>query len=156
MTSWKIRVTGDEDAERALRGFVATMLDLRPFWPLVVPMFIRWMREQFESEGAWGGSKWAPLTPAYAAYKATHFPGQSILIAHGKLRAAASSPERLATPSSLTLFILDPKAEFHQDGTPRMVKRQIIPDNLPAEADLDLHELADRYVAEAVARFGLS
>lgn len=132
------------------------MIDLRPFWPIVVPMFIRWMREQFESEGAWGNDPWAPLTDDYAAYKATRFPGQSILIATGAMRGAASRPHRIATPQSLTLTITDPKIEFHQGGTDKMVARPVIPAALPASALVELGQAANAYVRENLVRFGLA
>jgi hypothetical protein len=132
------------------------MLDLRPFWPLVVPLFVRWMREQFESEGGWGGDPWAPLTPDYAAWKAEHYPGRSILYATGDMRRAASNPERDATPISLSLTIVDPKIEFHQGGTDKMVARPVIPAELPFGADVELTEAANGYVRENLRRFGLA
>lgn len=132
------------------------MLDLRPFWPLVVPAFIRWMGQQFESEGGWGGESWAALSPAYAAWKATHYPGKSILYAEGDMRKAASKPQREATPNTLTLTIVDPKIEFHQGGTDKMPARPVIPDSLPFAADNELTDLANLYVRENLVRFGLT
>lgn len=155
MTFVEIEMRGFTEAERSLRGFAATMLDLRPFWPLVVPLFIRWMAEQFESEGEWGGEGWAPLTADYAAYKATKYPGKSILIASGQLRGAASRPTRLATPSSLTLTIEDRTIDYHQDGTDKMPARPVIPDALPASAEAELELAAEAYIAEMAHRFGL-
>lgn len=152
----EIHTSGFSEAERAHRGFAAAMLDLRPFWPLLVPVFIKWMRQQFESEGAWGGEAWAPLSPDYAAWKSANFPGQSILIAHGALRAAASSPDRLVGPFSMTLFIIDPKIEFHQGGTDKMPARPVIPSNLPASAEAELTGIANGYVRENLRRFGLA
>lgn len=156
MPTVRIRTTGFDDLDKRLRGFAATMVDLRPFWPVVVPVFIRWMREQFQTEGAWGGQKWASLSPDYAAAKAVLYPGRGILIAEGDMRRAASSPSRTATPSSLTLEISDPKIEFHQDGTPNMPARPVVPFILPAEAIREVQSLADAYVAESLSRFGLT
>lgn len=155
MSLIEIELHGFDEAEKSLRGFAATMLDLRPFWPLVVPLFIEWMGEQFQSEGAWGGEAWAPLSVDYAAYKAQAHPGRSILIASGALRSAASKPKRTATPSSLTLTIVDPKIEFHQDGTETMPARPVIPDSLPVSAEAQLELAAERYIADMVRRFGL-
>lgn len=156
MTSFiEIEMHGFTEAERALRGFAATMLDLRPFWPLVVPLFIRWMGEQFSTEGEWGGEAWAPLSADYAAYKATKHPGKSILIATGELRGAASRPKRLATPSSLTLTIEDRTIGYHQDGTDKMPARPVIPDALPASAEAELELVAEAYIADMARRFGI-
>lgn len=155
MSLLEIELVGFDEAEKNLRGFAATMLDLRPFWPLVVPIFIVWMSEQFSSEGQWGGEAWAPLSADYAAYKAERFPGKSILIRTGALRRAASSPSRLATPSSLTLSIVDPVIEYHQDGTTKMPARPVIPDTLPASAEAELELAAEGYISEMMGRFGL-
>lgn len=155
MTFIEIELHGFTEAERNLRGFAATMLDLRPFWPLVVPLFVAWMGEQFASEGAWGGDGWEPLTADYAAAKAQRFGGRSILIASGALRAASSRPQRLATPSSLTLTIFDPKIGFHQEGTDKMPARPVIPDELPVSADFQLQLAADAYIADMARRFNL-
>lgn len=152
----KIETHGFDEAERKLRGFAATMVDLRPFWPSVVPLFISWVSQQFASEGDWGGEKWAPLSASTIAHKAASGGGSSILIDTGAMRQAASRPQRVATPSSLTLTIVDPKIGFHQSGTPRMPSRPVIPDHLPASAEAELEQAAESYVADMVRRFGLN
>lgn len=43
-------------------------------------------RGLFASEGAMAGSRWAPLSPAYARWKAKRFPGRKIMQRKGKLR----------------------------------------------------------------------
>lgn len=151
----RIDTEGFDKQVHRLEGFAAQMADLRGFWPVLVPVFIRWMREQFATEGAWGGQRWARLSPAYAAAKAVRHPGKGILIAEGDLRQAASRPKRTVTPSSLTLEIVDPKIEFHQDGTDRMPARPVVPSLLPAVAVQEVNELAEIYVTEALSRWGL-
>jgi hypothetical protein len=111
-----IKVTGDDDYERKLAQLRLFVDDLRPFWPLLVPVFIGWMGAQFATEGGWGGRTWAPLSPAYAQWKAAHYPGRSILIREGAMRRAASAPRREASPRKLVLWIDDPKAPLHQEG----------------------------------------
>lgn len=155
MSEIHVSLTGVEENEQALIRLVASLQDLRLFWPMVVPIFIGWMREQFDSEGEWGGDHWAELTPAYAIRKAQRWPGRSILIAAGDLRDAASRPSRVATPTSLTLTIEDDKAGYHQEGTEKMVARPIIPDTLPPSADAQLDEAATLYVEDLVRRLGL-
>lgn len=155
MTFIEIELHGFTQAERDLRGFAATMLDLRPFWPLVVPLFVAWMAENFSSEGDWGGEPWAPLTADYAAAKAQRYGGRSILIASGALRAAASRPQRVATPSSLTLTIVDDTIGYHQDGTDKMPARPVIPDALPFSAEAELQLAADAYISDMARRFNL-
>lgn len=151
MSQFRIDVDSAE-AEAQLRRIALFMLDLRPFWPLVVPLFIGWMREQFESEGAFGGDGWAPLSPLYSAWKSLHFPGKSILQADGELRAAASRPERNATPRELMLRIVDPKVGYHQEGTDKMPARPLLFDTLPPVAQAELQLAAVTYVRGIVGR----
>ncbi len=155
MADWSVEVRGDEDAERRLGQLAVLLRDLRSFWPKVVPLFVGWMREQFGSEGAWGGAPWAPLSPGYALWKAGRYPGRGILYATGQLRRAASSPQRTATADSLTLRIVDAKAGWHQDGTTKMPARPIVPSSLPITARIQLDRAADNYVDDLVRRLGL-
>jgi hypothetical protein len=148
-------VTGDEAYQRKLAQLELFLEDLRPMWPLFVPMFIGWMGAQFSSEGGWGGQAWAPLSPAYAAWKSQHYPGKSILIREGDLRQAASQPRREATPRTLTLWIDDPKAGYHQEGTDDMPARPLFPSPLPAAARRDVDTAAREYVSTLVRRLGL-
>ena len=160
---WDVDVD-DERLKSQLRAFASLMLDLRPFWPRVVPLFIGWMREQFETEGAYFGTPWAPLSPAYAARKAVTHPGRGLLVADGDLRRESSAPGRKATPTSLTLTIrwrkskgrrraLDPR--WHQLGTDRMPARPLLSEVLPPDAQLELEQAADEYVTEMAQRVGL-
>lgn len=151
----EIELVGFDEAERNLRGFAAVMLDLRPFWPRVVPLFIAWMAQQFDSEGSWGGEAWAPLSADYAAYKAAKYPGKGILIAEGTLRRAASTPQRIATPSSLTLTIVDETIGYHQDGTDKMPARPVVPDELPFSAEAELELAQEAYIQDMARRFRL-
>jgi hypothetical protein len=150
VSNFHIEITGDELAKRKLAQLALFLSDLRPFWPLVVPLFIGWMRQQFESEGAFGGKPWAPLTASTLAQKGS---GKSILIDTGALRRAASSPRREASPRTLTLTIEDPKIEYHQEGTSKMVARPILFDDLPAAARVELQAVAEGYVRTLAARF---
>ncbi len=150
MSNFNIEVD-DEEARRALRVVAAAYVDLRPFWPRVVPLFIGWMREQFQTEGTFGGERWAPLSPRYLSWKLAKYPGKGILYAEGDLRQAASQPDRRTTPTMLELTIRDPKLEYHQTGTTKMPARPLIFDELPIQAALQLEEAAEDYV-EGVAR----
>ena len=118
-----------------------------PFWPSVVPVFIQWMKQQFETEGEFGGHKWARLSPSYAAWKAVHYPTRGILYAEGDLRQAASRPTRRVTPSTLTMTISDPKIQYHEKGTPHMPARPLLfGDPLPSSAAADLDRAAGDFL----------
>ncbi len=152
------------DDQAKLRAFASLLLDLRPFWPRVVPLFIGWMREQFATEGDYWGTPWAPLSPEYALRKAAMYPGRGILVAEGDLRRGASMPSRRAGPHSLTLTIrwrkrrgkrrtLDPA--WHQFGTDRMPARPLLGESLPPDAQKELDLAAEEYVTEMAKMTGL-
>lgn len=155
MARLRIDTSGFSEAERRLAQLAVGLLDLRPFWPRVVPLFIGWMREQFETEGAFAGRPWAPLSPQYLAWKSRAYPGKGILYATGAMRRAASSPRREAQPQRLILTIRDPKLEYHQAGTDRMPARPLIFSDLPAVAAAQLQQAADDYVDDLARRLGL-
>jgi hypothetical protein len=141
-----VHVTGDEELRAKLEKFASLIGDMRLFGPSLVPIFIGWMRDVFASEGAWGGTPWAPLSPTYAAEKGKRYPGRSILIREGALRDAASRPMREVTPRTLTLWIDNDVAPFHQEGTDRMPARPLIPERLPASALREVEDAAREHV----------
>lgn len=140
-----------------VNALAAFLEDLRPFWPLLTREWIAWASEQFESEGDYAlGHEWAPLSPAYAAWKATHYPGKSILIATGDMRRNVTTPQRVATPQSLELIVDDEKLAYHQEGTDKMPARPVVfGAPLPPKLDARLHEVAEAYADELVQRLRL-
>lgn len=155
--------------DERIAALIASILDLRPFWPMVTPLFVKWMGEQFKTEGAWGlGTRWAPLSPAYEAWKQRHYPGRGILVARGGrppgLLYAATSPRTSFYPQRAVFAIdkwrssggdiLDPG--WHQEGnTQGMPARPIIPPILPRAADDDISRAAESYLEERVRSLGL-
>lgn len=146
-------IEGPPAVRRALRGIQADLADLRPFWSRMRPIFGSWMREQFRSEGAWGGSRWRPLTDSYAAWKARRYPGRGILVATGGLRRASEGASMRATASHVAFTINHPVAPFHQFGTSRMTDRPIIPDRLPAQAQAEIKAALADYAADVLRRW---
>lgn len=155
--------------EERLEKLVEACLDLRPFWPLVIPLYTRWMGEQFDSGGDFFGEHWQPLTPDYAAWKSEHYPGRGLLMAEGDLRHAAQSPAREPLPHMLILRIepfvkargpgagrnIDPA--WFQGGTDRMPARPLLPmfGELPATAQGEIGAAAEMYVQDTARRLGL-
>lgn len=120
-------IDGVETFDRAFNR-IDSLSDFRSLWPPVIEEFYRIETEQFESEGAAGGQRWAPLSDPYAARKAQVFPGQPILQAEGDLRASLTDPEAadaifLPREDELILGTRNPTAIFHQRGTSRMPRR---------------------------------
>jgi phage gpG-like protein len=117
-----------EAAIRRMRDMERRSKDFRPV--------LRWAKREIEKANARnfaasglpvGG--WAPLDARYAAWKATNFPGRPIMEVNGRL---ADSLTRLDGPvNKIRLksaeFGTDVEyAKFHQYGTSRMPKRQIV------------------------------
>lgn len=155
MTSFRIDV--DDVASRARLGKLNLFLsDLRPFWPLLVPVVTGWWRLQFKSQGGFAGHPWAALSPGYAEAKAADpnvVSGAGILVSRGALKQAASKPSRSVSPTQLTLTIDDPKLQYHQSGTGTMPARPLVFGSpLPAEAQASLNHIADVYVRDLLRR----
>ncbi|HLE98976.1 MAG TPA: hypothetical protein VI540_03690 [Gaiellaceae bacterium] len=151
MTDIRIRVDSD-DADRDLARLALFLTDLRSFWPKVVPLFVGWMRQQFETEGSFGSGGWAPLAFSTVDRKARLGLRPQILQATGAMKQAASRPSRRATAKSLTLQIDDPKLQHHQSGTASMPARPLIFERLPLQAEHELGEAAEDYVRDLLRR----
>jgi hypothetical protein len=157
----EITIHGDEAAERQVQRLALFLTDLRPFWPRVARLFRGWMRFQFASEGAfWSvGGRWAPLNPDYAKRKRILWGERPILVASGQARRAADNPRRIIGHRSLSLEIDDAGPEheailhWHQEGTPRMPKREVIGILLPPLARFELEREGEAYVRDALGRF---
>jgi hypothetical protein len=143
----------DHGSGERISKLAVFMQDLRPFWPLVVPLVTGWWRAQFATEGEFGGERWAPLSPLYAARKAIDHPGKKILEATGAMRRAASNPRRSITPTSLTLTIDSDVLPYHESGTARMPQRSLVfGDPLPVAARAELDRVAEGFVQDLLRR----
>ena len=83
----------------------------------------------FASNGLPSGKAWAPLDPGYGSWKSKNFPGRTTLVRTGRLFRSLTSMK--GTPSYITPNIAEfgtsiEYAKFHQYGTPKMPKRQIV------------------------------
>jgi hypothetical protein len=145
-----------KDTPERLTALAAQITDLRPLWALTRIKANGWLREQFETEGDFGGRAWAPLSPVYRETKANLKPGNPILVFNGALKRAATALRPVSTPRMLMLFVDDPKAEWHQDGTSRMPARQIIPDPFPPTQVAEIERMTDEYFQSLIDRLGLS
>jgi hypothetical protein len=161
--------SGFTELDAKIARLIELVRDLRPFWPLIIPLYVEWEGQQFDSGGEFWGDPWAELTPDYAAWKTEHYPGRGILMAEGDLRHAAQSPRRVATATTLLLTIepfqkqrgpgagrrIDPS--WFQEGTDTMVARPLLPTSglLTAAAEAEISEAANRYFQEMMRRVGL-
>jgi len=82
-------VLGEMQLQRALQGRIAATSDLSPAFAQIADNFVEGEEQVFAREGAYDGAlPWASLSPAYAAWKARHYPGARILHASGRLEDA--------------------------------------------------------------------
>jgi phage gpG-like protein len=76
---FRMEVAGFEPVRVSLQRFGQRIQDFRPFWiEYFAPAFYRDLQRNFELEGRYVGG-WAPLSPAYKAWKDQHYPGKTIL-----------------------------------------------------------------------------
>jgi hypothetical protein len=121
------------------------------------------VRLQFATEGAAGGTPWAPLSDQYGTWKAEHYPGRPILVRDGLMKEAMLNKTE-AVRVGLTEATYAPVSEiagYHQFGADWLGPAWNHPGpyhhHLPARKMLDLsesfkHEAVDRVFTRWVAR----
>lgn len=140
-------VEGETQIDRTLTRFADNIGDARPVWDKLAGRFARLERRQFAGEGTYSGG-WAPLSPAYAAWKARHYPGKPILERTGRLvRSLTQRPFGVEDihPSYMRLGTDVPYAKYHQRGVPA--------NNLPRRRPVELPESERREFVKVLQRF---
>lgn len=126
-TTFTLSFYGEEQVSRTLLRYQQGALDMRPAWERLARRFQRNERQQFASEGAYASGGWAPLSPAYAAWKARHYPGKPILERTGALKASLTERpfgiEVLETGFMVVGSHVDYGA-YHQRGGGRLPRRR--------------------------------
>lgn len=111
-------VLGEQLVDRTLADVADAVGDWRPAFEVLRGRFLELERRQFATEGGYSGG-WAPLSPAYAAWKAKRYPGKPILRRTDDLflfRSLTVGPEiAIIEPQRLTLGTAVRYAGFHQD-----------------------------------------
>lgn len=122
----------DVDIVKAQKRLMKMSLRSENFTPVLL-----WARDELEkanaknfaSNGLESGKSWSPLDPQYAAWKSSRFPGRPTMVRSGDLFASLTNMK--GAPS----FIAKDRAQFgtsveyakfHQRGTFKMPKRQIV------------------------------
>jgi len=121
-----------------LKTFSRKMLerskDLTPVFQVGDEVFRAMEHEQFATEGVYLlGHEWKPLNPQYLTEKLRHNPPPApfgILYRTGAMYESFTSPggDHIAriSPREATYGSADPKAKWHQEGTKKMPRRQIV------------------------------
>ena len=128
MVRFRLEVAGQVQMDRGIARFADGVADYRPLWPIIEDDFYAQVKDQFKTEGAEGGEKWAELTPEYAGWKEAHYPGKPILQRTGDLISSLTNPNdpntvRIEQRKTLTLGSRIPYAIYHQTGTEMMTAR---------------------------------
>lgn len=128
MFRFRLEIAGEVAMDRGIARFAESVADYRPIWPVIEDDFYAQVADQFKTEGAEGGDKWAPLTAEYAGWKEAHYPGRPILERTGDLMRSLTSPNdpnavRIEERKALTLGSRIPYAIYHQRGTSKMAAR---------------------------------
>jgi len=128
MINFSLDIDGIEVVDRSFNR-LDKIDDFRPVWPQVIEEFYSIEREQFSSEGAAGGFKWAPLSPTYREFKEVRFPGKPILQREGELVDSLTdfeAADSILRPLKDELIIgtKHPAAIYHQRGTRRGLPRR--------------------------------
>lgn len=136
----RIEFAGLDKAIARLEEMARRLRDLRPAWRSVLSYLKRATEQTFASQGARIGQQWAPLTEDYERRKSVVYPGQPILRASDAMfrslvDGTSDSIEEI-TDRELVYGTRTRHARYHQDGTPRMPKRQIL-----AVTDQDRREI---------------
>ena len=114
-----ISVDGEQAYARAFDLAAREADDLREPLRDVGAELIGAISRQFASEGASElGTRWQPLSPAYAAWKQANYPGRPMLVRTGEMRSAAVDARRALTitPRRLTYTVDSDYAIHHHRG----------------------------------------
>ncbi len=107
MVRLQLTIDGADRVDVALSRFGAQLGDLRRFWTqYAAPKLYRDIQDNFDQTGALSGG-WAPLSPRYAAWKATHYPGRPLMVRTGRLKQSLThdGPEGILETSHRVMVI---------------------------------------------------
>ncbi len=122
-----VNLQGRTEVEHALDQWAADVkIPRRLLVDLASDVIALDVAEKFANQGP----GWKALSPAYAAWKAEHFPGQPILVRTGKMReellTITKGGASRVQGNRLNLTPKTPYFPVHQFGGRRVPKRQMI------------------------------
>ena len=126
-----IRFNGDGFSPYLLQleQFQEHLSDAEPMFRALAAQVAKANREQFDKQGAYYGALWAPLSPAYAAWKAKKYPGQPLMVLTGELRSSLTERPfgiEEITGSRMVVGTGLSYASYHQRGTDTLPARPLI------------------------------
>lgn len=122
----RVIILGELQAAKTVEGIKRRAGDTRPVQPSMASELARIERRLFATAGQSGAhGRWAPLSPAYAKRKK----GPAILMeTQALMKSLTGGVNNLSQrqPGSFVYGTSDPKAVFHQRGTPKLKIRRVI------------------------------
>lgn len=119
-----------------LARFRDNIADAEPAFEAMADHQAKVNTRQFDSQGGYGSGGWAPLSPAYAAWKMKHHPGKPIMELSGDLRDSMVKRPFGIDAIQRDGMIIGTQvsyAPYHQHGTPNMPARPLF--GTPQDAD---------------------
>lgn len=126
-----VKVKASMDAKEAYKKLLAMETRSKNFMPIFEKARLA-LQLANASNFALGGlpsGGWAPLDPQYASWKAINFPGAPPMVRTGRLFQSLvdlRGPANSVRPMSATFGTTVEYAKFHQYGTTKMPKRQVV------------------------------
>lgn len=142
---------GDEQIDRTLERFGHAVSDMRPAWEAMAERFTRAERRLFATEGRSAGDGWAPLSPDYAAWKARHYPGKTILRRTDELFTSLTDGPaiRIIEPDFAVLGSDVAHGRYHQRGDGVQRRRPV---SLDEAERAEWARIAQRFIVTGRAR----
>jgi hypothetical protein len=108
----------------------------------------KYLIENFTAQGLPSGG-WKPLDAEYGSWKSAHFPGAPILVQSGALFAkVVKGPDLDGGKRGATFSFGGEIAKFHQYGTTKMAKREII--FSPELWEKDVAKMVEDYIIDGI------
>lgn len=138
MVTISIDTIGAEKFERGFNRYVTEIQDFSEVYEELYMDFTSLEMQQFDTEGSRAGAKWQALSPNYARWKRRHHPGRPLLVLSGQMKEALTQAGARGAEKTIrgrekyARFGIKPDydvsriAGYHQFGTRRMPKRQVV------------------------------
>ena len=130
--------------DQALNRLIAKTANLQPLFSDWGEYLVREIDNEFRTETAMSGEKWAPLAASTLRAKAKSKRISKIWQSRGITRSTVAYQ---ALPTRLIVGVQTPYARYVNDGTKRMPARPLIPETLPPRVVNELGRIAQSYLS---------
>ena len=128
VVSLRFKVRHEKEVKKMLSAMERRSKNFRPVFKKAQKMLEEANAENFAQAGLPSGG-WKPLDAQYGSWKATRFPGVPTMVRSGRLFRSVtnlSNPARIIDKTTAEFGTPIEYAKFHQYGTRKMPKRQVI------------------------------